>query len=41
MNVRKEIELAIKRENPNWDGKSFDYGCCIYQNVLECYEKPL
>ena len=38
MNVRKEIELAIKRENPNWDGKSFDYGCCIYQNVLECYE---
>ena len=38
MNIKKEIELAIKRENPNWDGKSFDYGCSIYQNVLECYE---
>lgn len=38
MNVRKEIELAIKKENPNWDGKTFDYGCSIYQNALECYE---
>ena len=38
MNVKREIELAIKRENPNWDGKSFDYGIAIYQNVLECYE---
>lgn len=38
MDVKKEIELAIKRENPDWDGKSFDYGIAIYQNVLECYE---
>ncbi len=38
MNVKKEIELAIKKENPNWDGKSFDYGIAIYQNVLECWE---
>lgn len=38
MNVREEIERAIKHENPNWDGKSFDYGCSIYLNVLECYE---
>lgn len=38
MNVKKEIELAIKKENSNWDGKSFDYGIAIYQNVLECWE---
>ena len=38
MDARKEIELAIKRENPDWDGKKFDYGCAIYQNALECYE---
>lgn len=38
MNVQKEIELAIKRENPNWDGKSFDYGIAIYKNVLDCWE---
>ncbi len=38
MDARKEIELAIKKENPNWDGKTFDYGCNIYENVLECYE---
>ena len=38
MDVKKEIELAIKRENPNWDGKTFDYGCCIYKNALDCYE---
>ena len=24
--AEKEIEIACKRENPNWDGKSFDYG---------------
>lgn len=38
MDVRQEIELAIKRENPNWDGKTFDYGCSIYKNALDCYE---
>ena len=37
-NARKEIERACKRENPDWDGKCFDYGCSIYQNALECYE---
>lgn len=38
MDAKKEIELAIKRENPNWDGKSFDYGCSIYKNAYDCYK---
>jgi hypothetical protein len=25
--AEKEIELACKHENPDWDGESFDYGC--------------
>lgn len=33
----KEIELACKRENPNWDGVSFDYGCACYQSALKAY----
>lgn len=32
-----EVELACKRENPNWDGKSFDYGCSCYQSALKAY----
>jgi hypothetical protein len=30
-----EVELACKRENPDWDGKSFDYGCACYQSALK------
>ena len=36
--ARKEIELACKHENPNWDGKEFDYGCACYQSALKAYE---
>lgn len=36
--AKKEVELACKRENPNWDGKSFDYGCSCYMNALEAYK---
>lgn len=32
-----EVELACKRENPDWDGKSFDYGCSCYQSALKAY----
>lgn len=32
-----EIALACKRENPDWDGKSFDYGCSCYQSALKAY----
>ena len=37
----KEIELACKHENPNWDGKSFDYGCSCYQSALKAYKSLL
>lgn len=36
--ARKEIEIACKRENPDWDGESFDYGCGCYQSALKAYE---
>ena len=36
--AEKEIETACKRENPNWDGKSFDYGCSCYQSALKAYK---
>lgn len=36
--AENEIELACKRENPNWDGKSFDYGCSCYQSALKAYK---
>ncbi len=35
--AKREVELACKRENPNWDGKSFDYGCSCYQSALKAY----
>ena len=31
--VDTEIKKACKRENPNWDGESFDYGCSCYKNA--------
>lgn len=34
----KEVELACKHENPNWDGKSFDYGCACYQSALKAFK---
>lgn len=36
--AQKEIELAIKRENPNWDGESFDYGISCLKSALKAYE---
>ena len=39
--AKKEIELACKKENPNWDGKSFDYGCSCYQSALKAFESLL
>ena len=32
-----EVDIACKKENPNWDGKSFDYGCACYQSALKAY----
>ena len=36
--AEKEVEIACKKENPNWDGKSFDYGCSCYQSALKAYK---
>lgn len=36
--AEREVELACKRENPDWDGESFDYGCACYQSALKAYE---
>lgn len=36
--AREEVRIACKRENPNWDGQSFDYGCCCYASALKAYE---
>lgn len=36
--AEREVELACKKENPNWDGKSFDYGCACYQSALKAYK---
>lgn len=36
--AKEEVALACKRENPNWDGKTFDYGCACYQSALKAYE---
>ena len=36
--AEREIKIACKKENPNWDGKSFDYGCACYQSALKAYK---
>lgn len=39
--AKKEVELACKKENPDWDGESFDYGCRCYMSALKAYESLL
>lgn len=36
--AENEVKIACKKENPNWDGKSFDYGCACYQSALKAYK---
>lgn len=36
--AEREIAAACKKENPNWDGKSFDYGCSCYQSAFKAYK---
>lgn len=36
--AENEIALACRRENPDWDGESFDYGCSCYQSALKAYK---
>lgn len=33
-----KIKEACKRENPDWDGESFDYGCSCYQSALKAFK---
>lgn len=34
----REIELACKYENPDWDGKSFDYGCSCFKSAERAFK---
>lgn len=36
--AEEECKIACKRENPDWDGESFDYGCSCYQSALKAYK---
>lgn len=36
--AEQEIRIACKKENPDWDGESFDYGCSCYQSALKAYK---
>ena len=36
--AENEVRLACKKENPDWDGESFDYGCACYQSALKAYK---
>ena len=35
--AKREVELACKKENPRWDGESFDYGCFCYKSALKAF----
>lgn len=36
--AENEVKLACKKENPDWDDESFDYGCGCYQSALKAYK---
>lgn len=36
--AEREVSIACKKKNPEWDGKSFDYGCSCYQSALKAYK---
>lgn len=38
--AKKEIELACKKENPNWTPNSgdWDYGCACYESALKAFK---
>lgn len=36
--AENEVKLACQHENPDWDGKSFDYGCACYTSALEAFK---
>jgi len=36
--AENEVKLACKKENPDWNGETFDYGCSCYQSALKAYK---
>lgn len=36
--AENEVKIACKRENPDWNGETFDYGCSCYQSALKAYK---
>lgn len=39
--AENEVKIACERENPDWNGKSFDYGCSCYKSALKAYNSLL
>ena len=35
--AENEVKIACKKENPDWNGEDFDYGCNCYQSALKAY----
>ncbi|MBO6131070.1 MAG: hypothetical protein J6P28_03780 [Treponema sp.] len=36
--AENEVRIACKKENPDWNGTDFDYGCGCYQSALKAYK---
>lgn len=36
--AKREVEIACKKENPNWKEGEFDYGCACYESALKAFE---
>ena len=39
--AEKEIEIACKKENPDWKPGEFDYGCSCYESAMKAFKSLL
>ena len=39
--AKREIEIACKKENPDWKPGEFDYGCSCYESAMKAFESLL
>ena len=39
--AEKEVEIACKKENPDWKPGEFDYGCSCYESALKAFKSLL
>lgn len=39
--AEREIEIACKKENPDWKPGEFDYGCSCYESALKAFKSLL